>query len=384
MTITFPAMRGSQGGQPFYTCNVNLSDIPRIFTRTNTVETPVEQRAQRILSKSRISPIKNYILENEGKGYVFNAIVASYKAAATFTACEVDPDMGTLEFEVNETSEFNTDDGQHRVAGIIRALEEMPELGIDRIPIMFFQFQNLAQEQQRFSDLNRHAVKTPQSLNVLYNANDKIGVICKNMVYAVPAFIDCVDMERGTLPEKSPKLFTLISLYNATTDFKKAMDAVNPRLWPAVYEDQLEMVVDFWNAVSARFKEWGAVKAGRMSAQDLRGNAISAHSTVLRAIGSVGGFLRATDEKWKSRLAPLAKIDWHKNVTDASTKKPKPNTLWLNNVVIGGSVRSDRDARTAAITILRRALNIAEPVIEETKPADTPAVVKKVRKARAA
>ena len=71
MKLSFPAMRGSMGKRDYFVAMVKLNLIPKLFKFTDWAELPPEQRAQRVIQKSRIPEITQYILENED-GYLFS------------------------------------------------------------------------------------------------------------------------------------------------------------------------------------------------------------------------------------------------------------------------------------------------------------------------
>ena len=60
-TYGFDAIRGIQAGHEFYVVMCELSEITKLFSSTES-EIPPELRAQRILRKTRIPTLKNYIL----------------------------------------------------------------------------------------------------------------------------------------------------------------------------------------------------------------------------------------------------------------------------------------------------------------------------------
>lgn len=74
-SYNFPAIRGVQATREYYVAMVPLRLIPKIFL-FDEEEVPAEHRAQRILNKSRIPDITNYIIENH-KDYVFSSLTAA-------------------------------------------------------------------------------------------------------------------------------------------------------------------------------------------------------------------------------------------------------------------------------------------------------------------
>src|SRR6266404_3235748 len=87
MQLYFPAMRGKMGHRDYYVTMVKLSLVPKLFKFKDWAELPPEQRAQRVIQKSRIPEITQYILENED-GYLFSSLTASYNCEPIFRPFE--------------------------------------------------------------------------------------------------------------------------------------------------------------------------------------------------------------------------------------------------------------------------------------------------------
>ena len=85
----------------------------------------------------------------------------------------------------------------------------------ETISIVFFNDEGLSRSQQMFTDLNKHAVKTSNSLATLYDTRDEIAVATKNIIDAIPFFKRFTDKERDILGKNSSNLFTLNMIYKA-------------------------------------------------------------------------------------------------------------------------------------------------------------------------
>ncbi len=358
MKISFPAIKATMGKREYFSAVASLGEIPRLFTFTDVADFTPEHRNQRALNKGRVQPIARYILDNED-GYLFSSIVASYQGEATFIPSELDPSIGTLELDMTQTK-FIINDGQHRAAGISQALRENPDLAQDTISVILFPYENLGRVQQMFSDLNRYVVKTPTALNILFDKRDPMAQVVLASTELVDVFQGLVDKERVSLSPKSTALFTLVSLYDATTEFLSR--TTNSENHPTLYADQVQNVVDFWTFLSTQIKDWAEVKAGRKTAADVRRDTISAHSVVLRALGSIAGEVKALfPDKWQQKLKGIAKIDWRKT-----------NPEFLNVVIVGNSVVSSRQARAATRELLWRMLQLPERKQDEAVVVEEP------------
>ena len=85
-------------------------------------------------------------------------------------------------------SVFLINDGQHRKASIIEAIGEDETLANETISIVFYEDKGLERSQQMFTDLNKHAVKTSNSLSTLYDSRDELAVATRRVIESVSFF----------------------------------------------------------------------------------------------------------------------------------------------------------------------------------------------------
>src|ERR671925_64942 len=264
MKVSFPVMRGSIGRRQYYSLLIPLSEIPHLFKFNDWAECPPDLRAQRVLNKAKIPEIAKYILDNED-GYLFSSITASYLCPVNFIPSAENPEIGTLEMEL-ENVEFVINDGQHRCAAIAAALKENPALGKEKISVLLFETENLERLQQMFSDLNRFVQKTSKSLGMLYDRRDNLSALTMELAEQVDVFRDMVDKEKVTIPLRSPKLFTIAALYEANEELLGKIDRKGTR----AYAESLKAAVEYWTELSKVIDDWRKVKNGQMSASELR------------------------------------------------------------------------------------------------------------------
>lgn len=338
---SFPAIRGIQSRREYYISMCPLRLIPSLFTFDNEELIP-ELRAQRVLNKSRIPEISSYITDNS-QNYVFSAITASIDAEIKFTPLGESPEeskVGTLHVPLN--AKFVINDGQHRREAIKQALKEAPELGDETIGVVFFLDVGLERCQQMFADLNRYAIRPSRSLGILYDHRDDYAQLTRLIVAKSSFFHDIVEPEKTNLAPRSRKLFTLSSLYSATSALLEGID------YESITEGA-EIAMEFWHVVSEYFPEWKLVKDSKMSASEIRKDFIHSHGIVLHSLGVIGNeLLKANKRGWKTKLKPLAKINWSKG----------NSKLWEGRAIIGGNVSKSKNNIVLTTNAIKKALKL--------------------------
>ncbi|MBO3284820.1 DNA sulfur modification protein DndB [Paenibacillus sp. FSL M8-0228] len=304
-SYSFPALRGIQAGREFYTVMCPLRLIPRIFL-FDEEEIPAVHRAQRLMNKSRIPDITNYILENP-KDYIFSSLTASVDGELVFQEHSSElKDIGYLSISLD--SKFLINDGQHRRAAIEEALKIAPELGDETISVVFFHDLGLVRSQQMFSDLNRHAVNTTSSIGILYDHRDQMSLITKGVISEIPLLDRYTDREKVNLSKNSPKLFALNHIFNTNCRL------LGKRKGETISEQEKEFVNEFWILLIATINEWQQVLRKKTSPRDLRANSIVAHGVFLEAIGIIGHYLYFYHpDEWQKYIEKLKHIDWHRD-----------------------------------------------------------------------
>ena len=256
---SFQAIRGRQAGSDFYIAMCTLKSVAKLFTFKDA-DIPAEQRAQRILRKARIPRIRDYILQNP-LDYTFSSITASVDGKIIFNPIsKKDDDLGTI--SISQDAVILINDGQHRVASIKEAVEESPELGRDKISVVFFEDLNLKKSQQMFADLNKHAVKPTKSLGILYDRRNDFAAFVVDMIKNVKVFYNRIEMEKTSISNRSTKFFTLSGLELAT----KNIFCKNKNL----QDHEKETIINFWNVVAKNIPEWILLMDNKVTPTELR------------------------------------------------------------------------------------------------------------------
>jgi DNA sulfur modification protein DndB len=338
MYVHVPAMRGRMGSRTYYACLMPLDAVPNLFKFTDWYGILPEDREQRVLNEKRIPDLKNYILENEDD-YLFSSITASYKSEPIFEPFQngADSTIGVLKLRLGDELVIN--DGQHRAAGITAAIRENPKIGEHTISVLLFPWETKDRVQQMFSDLNRYVQKTSKSLDILFDQRDDYAMATRAFLDRVPLFKELTEMEDMSLKSKSPKIFTLAALYDANRELLKG------RLDDDILA-YVDVLTQFWAEVAKHMPDWEKVLNGQKVAVEFRAQRLSSHSTVLRALGGIGGEIMKNAD-WRQRLSGLEAIDWSKK-----------NSEWDNICIVANSVVSNRQARAATKAFIKSKLGV--------------------------
>ena len=345
-TITFPVIKGIQAGREYFVSMWSLRTLKRI-TIFDESDLPPELRAQRILNRGRVPEMAHYVIDNPND-YIFSALTASIDSEVDFQPLPQQERLGTLTVPID--AKFIINDGQHRRAAIMAALEEKPEIGIETIAVVFFLDIGLARSQQMFADLNRYAIRPSRSLSILYDHRSDKAKLAKLVVLKSEVFREIVDLERSSLAPRSRKLFTLSAFYNACSDLVRDLATGD-------LEGDAKMARDFWEAAAGEMKDWLSVRDGAISSGELRENFIHAHGIALQALGRAGNaLLKRHPDRWKKQLRALRKIDWSK----------RNAKVWEGRALIGGKVSKSTTNVVLTVNVIKAALGL-DLSAEETK-----------------
>lgn len=339
----FPAVKGIQAGREYYISMVPLKLLPRLFPSDEEFVLP-EFRAQRRINESRIPEITRYIIDNRDS-YVFSALSASIDGEFKFTPYD-ESEVGLL--EVDMESVFLINDGQHRKAAIETAMKEDVSLEKETISIVFFSDEGLTRSQQMFTDLNKHAVKTSNSLATLYDSRDELAIATKKTIDYVPFFKRFTDKERDILGKNSSSLFTLNMIYKANQKILHS-DKCN--------DEDTAFILSFWKQVSENICEWQEVLNKTLTKKALRENYIVTLAITISALGKLGRYFYDNPKADINILEKLQKIDWSRS-----------NELWVGRTIReNGRVLNGEESILLTCSAIKKEIGVPLSKEEEQK-----------------
>lgn len=343
----FPVVKGVQARKEYYIAMVPLNMLAKLFVPDEEYVLP-EYRAQRKLNESRIPIISRYIVENRDS-YVFSALAASIDGNYKFIPDHNNPEVGVLEVDMQAKMLIN--DGQHRKAAIIEAIKEDPTLEEETISVVFYEDMGLERSQQMFTDLNKHAVKTSNSISELYDSRDPLAVVTRKVAISVAFFNEYTDKERDILGKYSSALFTLNNLYTANKRILKRN---------ACDETFETFCIGYWTEVSKHMIPWIDMQERVISKSELREKYIAAQAVVLQALGRSGSFFYENKNQcnYIDYISKIEKIDWKRSAT-----------IWKNRVIReNGRMINNEKAIILAANVIKKKIGI--PLSREEKEAE--------------
>lgn len=314
----FSAVKGMQAKQVYYIAMVPLKMLSKLFPNDDEYVLP-EFRAQRKLNETRIPEIKRYILQNR-ETYVFSALAASIDGDYEFNASE-NSSIGTLEVSID--AKFLINDGQHRKAAILAALEEEPDIGNETISVVFYTDKDLKRSQQMFTDLNKHAVKTSNSIAELYDSRDPLAVVTRKCVSEISFYNQYVDKEKDILGKFSSSLFTLNTFYTANKRIlrrNKCDDSFK------------QFLVRYWSAVQKNMVPWNEMVEKEISKKDLRELYIASQAVVIQAFGKLGAYYFDHPERnIEEDMLAIKSVNWRRGADIWKLRVIRNNGRMINN-----------------------------------------------------
>lgn len=341
----FPVVRGVQAGSEYYIAMVPLKMLKKLFPTDDEEFVLPEYRAQRRLNESRIPVISKYILDNR-ENYVFSALAASIDGKFEYKGNEVNNDTGILEVSMN--AHFLINDGQHRKSAIMAALKEDSSLENETISIVFYSDQGLKRSQQIFTDLNKNAVKTSNSISELYDARDEMAVITRNVIWDIEFLNTYTDKEKDILGKFSSSLFTLNTFYITN----KLIVGRTQK------EDAEKFLRIYWNAVVEHMKQWKELQNREITKVDLRENFIATQSIVIQAFGRVGSYFYSNGIDIEGYIEKIENINWSRSAKQ----------WYLRAVGKNGRIITNKKAALLISNVIKKEIGI--PLTPEEKNAE--------------
>jgi DNA sulfur modification protein DndB len=305
-TFHFDVTAGIQAGAAVFSAMLPLKLLVELI-EIDWVETPVEERYQRIPSPKRVRELKNYVVETQD-AYILPPLTASIEGEYEFQKYEESDNAGRL--TLHPGVKLYLIDGGHRRKGAEQIIQEVALLGRETIGVYFVIDRGLEQLQQWFATVNRTMQRVPKTLELQYDQSDRDANFNREVVDSIPLFSKYTNRETGSASEN--KLFVLTWFYNAHRLMRSGLGS---------YSDDLAFCRAFWQAAIANIPDWRNYDPKKVDPKKAR-DKISATAIFLKAMASVGGELAivycreakpSMQEDLNKYLEPLQPIEWTKD-----------------------------------------------------------------------
>ena len=335
---TFEAVKGIQAKKEFYVAMCTLKSVAKLFS-FNDPSVPAEARSQRTLRKSRIPRIKDYIVDYSDE-YIFSSLTVSVADKINFHPIPNNKSKNLGIISISQDATILINDGQHRVAAIKMAIEEIPEILTETISVVFFEDAGLKRSQQMFSDLNKNAVKPTKSLGVLYDSRDPFSSFIVSMIRNVDIFRNLTEVEKTTISNRSKYIFTLNGISESTKIVLGKSKKLN--------KSEKILAIDYWNEVTKNMPDWILLIKKKVTAAELRKDYVHASTNMLHALAMAGRIMLAEyPNSWKRKLVGLNRIDWNRT-----------NKLWEGKFILNGKMIKNRKGIISAANIILKECNV--------------------------
>lgn len=200
--LYLPALQGRFGNWTYYTALISLSDLSeRVGYARELQENPnLNEEIQRVLNdKVRTQEISDYLIENEER-FFSSLVVGVYQGDPQWypfavSARSVEHQLGPVVednqeligyLELRGDEKLFALDGQHRLAGIKRAIKKRPDIAGEKLSIIFVAHAatsiGLRRTRNLFVSLNKKAVPVGKRDIIVLDEVDLAAIITRRLV----------------------------------------------------------------------------------------------------------------------------------------------------------------------------------------------------------
>lgn len=286
--IRVPAIRSQMGIWIYYVSSLSFQDILDYISPIND-ELHKSKFLSEMIQRSVTDNYKNIAnyLETQKERFFNSLILAVYDGEPEWNEIRIsefedgDSPLGILTLSGKE--KIFPVDGQHRVAGIKKALEHKPILGKERVPVIFIGHSKdevgMQRTRRMFSTLNRYA--KPVSLRdiIALDEDDVVAIASRNLIDDTDLFLKdrILDSKNKAIPEtNSTALTTIIAYYECNKELlwmfvkdidvigldgkqikgrKKINEYLRHRPSEKVVNDFTKECYEFWKSIMLRCEE---------------------------------------------------------------------------------------------------------------------------------
>lgn len=289
--IVMPALRGSFGDWIYYACLIPITELgARVqYAKEIHPDKELSRLIQRSLEGPRAKHIATYLASTKER--FFNSLVlATYGGSpewlevGNFRSTDKPNILKQIPQNATDTLGFLrltgsekifAIDGQHRLAGIKRAISDGLDLGDEQVPVLLVGHKTDAAGMQRtrrlFTTLNKTAVPVKKQDIIALDEDDVMAIIARRLVETNDAFKSpkiAVISSQSVPPSNRTCLTTIASLYDILKLiflFKIGKSTDTSLRFNRPSDDKLDefynFAVDYFDALGKVFKPVGDLQA---------------------------------------------------------------------------------------------------------------------------
>ncbi len=277
--LQLPALRAHMGDWIYYVTFLKMHDVAERVEVAQNIHTSkaLNELIQRELQKRHSNKIRDYLLTKPQR--FFNTLVIGVYGGAPkwfeldirdnnlFNQSDlpqyVDGALGILYLDGSE--DLFAIDGQHRVTGILKAIQKNKDLGDEEVSAIFVSHSNSVEGLERtrrlFTSLNRHAKAVSKMELIALDEDDVVAIIIRELLEKYKLFSsNKISLSKGkNIPSKDKSsLTTIVALYDVFDVFLKPTqgwkDYKKIRPSDADIESFYSKAVSLWDSLIEEFK----------------------------------------------------------------------------------------------------------------------------------
>ena len=223
--LKLPAIRSKMGIWVYYVSSLSFNQVRNYVSPIND-ELHKSELLSQMIQRSITENYKNiahYLTSQEER--FFNALIlAVYDGEPSWNEIRIEDENGQDNYDLGILSLTGLEkifpvDGQHRVAGIKEALEINPDLGQEKVPVIFIGHSKndvgMQRTRRMFSTLNRYAKPVSMRDIIALDEDDVIAIASRNIIDQSKLFEDdrILDSKTKAIPDNNERALTTIITY---------------------------------------------------------------------------------------------------------------------------------------------------------------------------
>lgn len=225
MALQIPAIRSKMGIWFYYVSSLSFKEIAKYVSPIDD-ELHHSDLLSGMIQRSitaNFKSIANYI-ETQEERFFNSLILAVYNGNPTWNEIRIEEESGDDNYNLGiitltEDVKIFPVDGQHRVAGIKKALQDRPEMQNERVPVIFIGHSKddlgMQRTRRMFSTLNRYA--KPVSLRdiIALDEDDVVAIASRYLIDNTNLFTTkrILDSKNKSIPDQNDTALTSIITY---------------------------------------------------------------------------------------------------------------------------------------------------------------------------